>query len=100
MLYAGPVADFIAFAVAASDDKERIWRHEKAGDETGGKRNRTGDDIDMDRQKTEQEKRENIKITWMGTATFLLEAAGERILFDPFVPIKRRGKIPAASMIF
>ena len=42
----------------------------------------------MDRQKTEQEKRENIKITWMGTATFLLEAAGERILFDPFVPIK------------
>ena len=29
----------------------------------------------MDRQKTEQEKRENIKITWMGTAAFLLEAA-------------------------
>lgn len=42
----------------------------------------------MDRQKNEQEKPENIKITWMGTATFLLEAAGERILFDPFVQIR------------
>lgn len=28
-----------------------------------------------------------MKITWMGTASFILEAAGERILFDPFVEL-------------
>lgn len=29
-----------------------------------------------------------MQITWMGTASILLEASGERILFDPFVQIK------------
>lgn len=29
-----------------------------------------------------------MKITWMGTAAFVLEAAGERILFDPFVELQ------------
>ena len=29
-----------------------------------------------------------MKITWYGTASVLLEAAGERILFDPFVQIR------------
>ncbi len=36
-----------------------------------------------------------IRITWKGTASFLLEAAGERLLFDPFVQI-RGGENPAA----
>ncbi len=41
--------------------------------------------------------RENrkIRLTWKGTATFLLEAAGERILFDPFVEI-RGGENPGS----
>ncbi len=30
----------------------------------------------------------NMKITWFGTASFLVEAAGERILFDPFVELE------------
>lgn len=36
----------------------------------------------------DNEKKQDIRITWKGTATFVLEAAGERILFDPFVQIR------------
>lgn len=32
--------------------------------------------------------RGNMRVTWYGTATVLVEAEGERILFDPFVQLK------------
>ena len=43
----------------------------------------------------DKEKRHDIRITWKGTAAFVLEAAGERILFDPFVQI-RGGENPGS----